>query len=121
PTFTPTASITPTNTLTPSITPTKTTTPTRTPTNTPTKTPNGVCPTEFSLDDPSPNPPTIPNAFYRRVTSTSAFTFSYSYLDVTSNTTGVYNYTTAPDGNNYPLYSANTGSASYLFTRAFTG
>ncbi len=121
PTQTPTTTTTLTSTPseTPTHTPTSSSTPPPTPTQTPTETPNSVCPVYFELNDPSPNPPTIPNATYFRMFDGSGFTFNIGYLDFISNTQGIVKYGIAPDGNSYPVFSAFTSSANYLFSRTF--
>lgn len=133
PTQTPTTTTTLTSTPTQTVTTTKTSTPTPTttttltstpgitPSVTPSNTPYAVCAQLFELNDPSPNPLTIPNATYFRITTTTGFTFDYGYLDFISNYQGEYKYTQAPDGNNYGMFSAFTSSASYLFARVFQG
>lgn len=123
PTQTPTTTttLTATQTSTPTPTTTLTSTPGLTPSPTPSNTANALCPQLFELNDPSPNPLTIPNATYFRITNTSGFSFDYGYLDFISNTQGEYKYTQAPDGNKYGMFSAFTSSVSYLFARVFQG
>lgn len=128
PTSTPTLTPSPTQTLTPSPTSTlgstppatPSQTPTRTPTATPTITPNALCESGFVLNNPI-QPPTIPNASYQRVFNSTGGTFTNAYFDLTNNTLASLVLTQAPDANNYPLFSAFTNSASYFFTRAFSG
>jgi hypothetical protein len=104
---------------TPTHTPTSTSTPPVTPSQTPTETPNAVCPTFFTFNDPSPNPLTIPNQTMFRLFSASGLPFNFGYTEFISNTQQVFRIGTAPDGNNYPVFSGAISSANYLLTRNF--
>ncbi len=124
-TVTPTQTPTTTTTLTatpsetPTHTPTSTSTPQPTPTQTPTETPNSVCPTLFEFNDPSPNPLTIPNQTMFRLSSASGLPFNFGYTEFISNTQQVFRVGTAPDGNNYPVFSGYVNSANYIMSRNF--
>jgi hypothetical protein len=122
-TLTPTPTQTPTTTTTLTSTPTPTqtssSTPPPTPSQTPTETPNSVCPTFFEFNDPSPNPLTIPNQTMFRLSSASGLPFNFGYTEFISNTQQVFRVGTAPDGNNYPVFSGYVNSANYIMCRNF--
>jgi uncharacterized delta-60 repeat protein len=77
-----------------------------TPTPTPTPTPNEICPTQFTITN-STNPDVI-NGTYDRSTIYSGGSFSYGYNTDTGSTTYLV-FTTAPDGNDYPMFQYYDG------------
>jgi hypothetical protein len=123
PTQTGTNTPTPTTTLTstPTQTGTNTPTPTTTLTSTPTQTPNAVCPQ--SLDITISNTPILDVGTYTRQTIASGITFDYGYLSTTSyiSLLGDFVLGTAPDGNNYPIFSFFDGSDYNVLFRKFIG
>jgi hypothetical protein len=107
--------------VTPSPTPTQTGTPAVTPTPTQTITPNAVCPQ--SLNITSSNTGIIDVGTYTRDTIASGITFDYGYLSTTTDSSLVGNFIlgTAPDGNNYPIFSFFDGGDYNTLFRKFIG
>lgn len=109
---------TPTNTSTPTTTPTQTpgnptptptTTQTQTPTLTPTITPYPICPNEIILDVLVPGYPIYSGA-YARATISNVGNFDTAWRNIND---GTINYGTAPNGDDYVAYYAQSGSTYY--------
>ena len=103
---------TPTNTSTPTNTPTQT----KTPTPTPTLTSNFICPTQFSITN-STNPDII-NGTYTRSSIYSGGSFNYGYNQESGATDSLI-FTTATDGNNYPIFQYYDGVEYHTIFRRF--
>ncbi len=115
PTQTPTNTPTTTTTLTATPTQTQTGTPTNTPT--PTRTPIPICP-QMLVVTSAPGG-VIDVGGYARQTLSSGTTFSYGYFSQIATTGGTFVIGTAPDGNNYPVYSFYDGGDYNVIWRAF--
>ena len=108
--------IPPTPSPTPSPTPTNTPTQTKTPTPTPTLTSNFICPTQFSITN-STNPDII-NGTYTRSSIYSGGSFNYGYNQESGATDSLV-FTTATDGNNYPIFQYYDGVEYHTIFRRF--
>jgi hypothetical protein len=116
-TETPTQTPTQTQTETPTQTPTQTQTETPTNTPTPTQTPIPICP-QMLVVTSAPGG-VIDVGGYARQTLSSGTTFSYGYFSQIATTGGTFVIGTAPDGNNYPVYSFYDGGDYNVIWRAF--
>jgi hypothetical protein len=89
-----------------------------TPTPTPSQTPNPVCPTELIITDSQFLD--LPNGTYTRSSIYSGGSFSFGYSQESGGTDTLL-FTTAPDGNNYPIFQYYDGMKYYTILRRFSG